>query len=178
MPTHPSSPFSHAHIRPHHQPDSFPPGLTQWACYKKASAYGSRVGWTLVRRIHTYCSTEPDEYVNVKYGCLKSSYSFSDIIDVSSITVLHVWCACIDVLVLVQKCVILATVVTINSRVTPRVQFYYSTPQWSRCKRCTSYGNSICLSVCPSVTCRYCVKMTARSTVQFALSDSKMCLVL
>ena len=33
-------------------------------------------------------------------------------------------------------------------------------------------------SVCPSVTCRYCVKTTARSTVQFALSDSKMCLVL
>jgi len=25
----------------------------QWACYKKASAYGSRVGWTLARRIHT-----------------------------------------------------------------------------------------------------------------------------
>jgi len=33
-------------------------------------------------------------------------------------------------------------------------------------------------SVCLSVTCWYCVKMTARSTVQFALSDSKMCLVL
>jgi len=33
-------------------------------------------------------------------------------------------------------------------------------------------------SVCPSVTRRYCVKTTARSTVQFALSDSKMCLVL
>ena len=32
---------------------------------------------------------------------------------------------------------------------------------------------SICLSVRPSVTCRYCVKTTARSTVQFALSDSK-----
>ena len=32
------------------------------------------------------------------------------------------------------------------------------------------------LSVCPSVTRRYCVKTTARSTVQFALSDSKMCL--
>ena len=30
----------------------------------------------------------------------------------------------------------------------------------------------------PSVTRRYCVKTTARSTVQFALSDSKMCLVL
>ena len=33
------------------------------------------------------------------------------------------------------------------------------------------------LSVRPSVTRRYCVKTTARSTVQFALSDSKMCLV-
>jgi len=33
-------------------------------------------------------------------------------------------------------------------------------------------------SVCPSVTRSYCVKTTARSTVQFALSDSKMCLVL
>ena len=29
-------------------------------------------------------------------------------------------------------------------------------------------------SVCPSVTRRYSVKTTARSTVQFALSDSKM----
>ena len=35
---------------------------------------------------------------------------------------------------------------------------------------------TVCLSVCPSVTRRYCVKTTARSTVQFALSDSKMCL--
>ena len=45
-----------------------------------------------------------------------------------------------------------------------------------------SYGNSVrpsvCLSVRLSVTRRYCVKTTARSTVQFALSDSKMCLVL
>jgi len=41
---------------------------------------------------------------------------------------------------------------------------------------------SVCLSVRPyvrlSVTRRYCVKTTARSTVQFALPDSKMCLVL
>ena len=37
---------------------------------------------------------------------------------------------------------------------------------------------SVCLSVHPSVTHRYCVKTTAHSTVQFALSDSKMCLVL
>jgi len=43
----PTSPFSHAHTRTHHQPDSSPPGLAQWACFKKASAYGSRVGWTL-----------------------------------------------------------------------------------------------------------------------------------
>ena len=38
---------------------------------------------------------------------------------------------------------------------------------------------SVCLSVRPSsVTHRYCVKTTARSTVQFAPLDSKMCLVL
>jgi len=36
---------------------------------------------------------------------------------------------------------------------------------------------SVCLSVCPSVTSRYYVKTTARSTVQFAVSDSNMCLV-
>ena len=35
MPTHPSSSFSHAYTRTHHQPDSCPPGLTQWVCYKK-----------------------------------------------------------------------------------------------------------------------------------------------
>jgi len=55
---------------------------------------------------------------------------------------------------------------------------FYSAPQCSHCKRCTSYSNSVCLSVRLSVALRYCVKMTARSTVQFALSDSKMCLVL
>jgi len=52
----------------------------------------------------------------------------------------------------------------------------------SLCKRCTSYGNSVCPSVRPSVrpsvTRRYCVKTMERSTVQFALLDSKMCLVL
>jgi len=37
---------------------------------------------------------------------------------------------------------------------------------------------SVSPSVRLSVTPRYCVKMTARSTVHFALSDSKMCLVL
>jgi len=37
---------------------------------------------------------------------------------------------------------------------------------------------SVCPSVCPSVTRRYCVKTTARSTVQLTLLDSKMCLVL
>ena len=58
--------------------------------------------------------------------------------------------------------------------------------QCSHCKRCISYSNSVCPSVPPpvclsvrlSVTRRYCVKTTARSTVQFALLDSKMCLVL
>ena len=47
---------------------------------------------------------------------------------------------------------------------------FYSAPQCSHCKCYTSYGNS----VPPSVTRRYCVKTTTRSTVQFALSDSKM----
>jgi len=28
---------------------------------------------------------------------------------------------------------------------------FYSAPHCSHCKRCTSYGNSVCLSVCPSV---------------------------
>jgi len=53
----------------------------------------------------------------------------------------------------------------------------YSAPH---CKRCTSYDNSVCLSVRPSVRPSHagCVKMTARSTVQFALSDIKMSLVL
>jgi len=37
---------------------------------------------------------------------------------------------------------------------------------------------SVCLSVHLSFTRRYCVKTTARSTVEYALSDSKMCLVL
>ena len=49
---------------------------------------------------------------------------------------------------------------------------FYSAPQCLHCKRCTSYGNSVCLSVCPSVTCWYYVKTTARRTVQFALSCS------
>ena len=37
---------------------------------------------------------------------------------------------------------------------------------------------TVCPSVCPSVTRRYCVKTTARSTMQFSPLDSKMCLVL
>ena len=48
--------------------------------------------------------------------------------------------------------------------------------------RSSSYSNSVRQSVrlSPSVSPsrRYCVKTTARSTVQFALLDSKMCLVL
>jgi len=42
----------------------------------------------------------------------------------------------------------------------------------------SSVRPSVRLSVCQSATCQYCVKTTARSTVQFALSESKMCLVL
>jgi len=41
------------------------------------------------------------------------------------------------------------------------------------CKRCTSYGNSVCLSVRPAHA--GIVKTTARSIGHFALSDSKMC---
>jgi len=37
----PSSPFSHAYTRTHHQPDSSPPGLAQWACYKRPQCMGS-----------------------------------------------------------------------------------------------------------------------------------------
>jgi len=59
---------------------------------------------------------------------------------------------------------------------------FYSAPQRSHCTRYTSYSNSVrpavCLSICLSVTRRHCVKTTARSTIKFALSDSKMCLVL
>jgi len=61
---------------------------------------------------------------------------------------------------------------------TPIWAYFYSAPQCSHCKRCTSYGNSVRLSVRLSVIRRCCVKTTARSTVQFALSNSKMCLVL
>jgi len=50
--------------------------------------------------------------------------------------------------------------------------------QCSHCKRCISYSNSVRPSVCLSVTRRYCLKTTARSTVQFAPLDSKMSLVL
>jgi len=37
--------------------------LTQWACYKKASAYGSRVGWTLARRLHPRPLTWQKEFL-------------------------------------------------------------------------------------------------------------------
>jgi len=59
-----------------------------------------------------------------------------------------------------------------TSRDSPRR--FYSAPQCSHCKRCISYSISVRLSVCLSVTRRYCVKTTARSMVQFALSDRKM----
>jgi len=55
---------------------------------------------------------------------------------------------------------------------------FYRAPQCLDCKCCTSYSNSVrlsvCLSILLSVTCRHCVKMTAHSTVQFALSDGQM----
>jgi len=54
MPTHPSSPFSHAHTRMHHQPDSSPPGLAQWACYKRLTVWVQ--SWLPLPEgyIHTY----------------------------------------------------------------------------------------------------------------------------
>jgi len=60
---------------------------------------------------------------------------------------------------------------------TPTIDYgdFYSAMQCSHCKRCTI--NFVRMSVCPSVTRRYCVKTTARSKVQFAISDRKMCLV-
>jgi len=45
---------------------------------------------------------------------------------------------------------------------------FYSAPQCSHCKHCTSYSNSVCLSHAGIVS----------KQLQFALSDSKMCLVL
>jgi len=33
----------------------------------------------------------------------------------------------------------------------PAMGAFYSAPQCSHSKRCTSYSNSVCLSVCPSV---------------------------
>jgi len=60
MPTHPSSPFSHTHTRTHHQPDSSPLGLAQWACYKGLSVWvQSRLDPCLKDTyIHTY-KTKP-----------------------------------------------------------------------------------------------------------------------
>ena len=62
--------------------------------------------------------------------------------------------------------------------VVPEILVFLQRAQCSHCKRCISYGNSVCPSVCLSVTRRYCVKTAARSTVQFAPLDSKICLVL
>jgi len=57
------------HTRTHHQPDSSPPGLAQWACYIKASAYGCRVGWTPARTIHT-CIPVNIQKVYIFYCCI------------------------------------------------------------------------------------------------------------
>jgi len=57
----------------------------------------------------------------------------------------------------------------------PKIFFriFYSAPQCSHCKRCTSYSNSgrlsVCLSVCLSVTRRYCVKTTACNVARCSL---------
>jgi len=60
----PTSPFSHTH----HQPDCSPPGLAQWACYKKASVYGSRIGWTPARRnnnIHNHYTGQSVLHIHI-----------------------------------------------------------------------------------------------------------------
>ena len=41
-------------------------------------------------------------------------------------------------------------------RIREFVPVFYSSPQCSHCKRCTSYGNSVCLFVCPSVRLSVC----------------------
>jgi len=47
----PSSPFSQAHTRTHHQPDSSRPGLVQWACHKRPQHMGpEKASWTPARR--------------------------------------------------------------------------------------------------------------------------------
>jgi len=44
-------------------------------------------------------------------------------------------------------------------------------------RRNARIASAVLATAIPSVTCQYCVKMTASSMVQSALSDSKMCLV-
>ena len=59
MPTHPSSLSSHAHTRTHHQPDSSPPGLAQWACYKGLSVWvQSRLDDTYIRKTRAVVSLQ------------------------------------------------------------------------------------------------------------------------
>jgi len=54
---------------------------------------------------------------------------------------------------------------------------FYSAPQCIASAVLATAIPSVCPYVCLSVTRRYCVTTTERITVQFALSDSKMCLV-
>ena len=72
-----------------------------------------------------------------------------------------------------HKCLVLClrSAVTMPTKICGR---FLQRAQCSHCKRCISYSNSVRLSV----TRRYCVKTTARSTMQFSPLDSKMCLVL
>jgi len=69
--------------------------------------------------------------------------------------------------------VLLKVISSVN--IEPQFSFY-SAPQCSHCKRCTSYGISVHLSVHLSVYLSlrrwYCVKTTARRMVHFAVSDS------
>jgi len=47
----------------------------------------------------------------------------------------------------------------------------------SYAERCLSYNNSECASVCPSVTCRYCVKTNESRMMPFSLPGSPLTLV-
>jgi len=110
-------------------------------------------------------------------------------IDVTNQLPVAVWqCCCTKDRI--SKCTelhkhILPIFVAIGNTVT-EISRFLQRAQCSHCKHCISYGNSVrpsirlsvCPSVCPSVTRRYCVKTTARSTMQLSPLDSKMCLVL
>ena len=89
MPTHPSSPFSHAYTRTHHQPDSSPPGLAQWACYIKPQLAGVQSRLDSCPNdtyIHTYigegvlgwCDFNPHQTRSYFWGCFYLCATFCE----------------------------------------------------------------------------------------------------